>query len=254
MLGRAYSTTLFGIEAIEVDIEAQVSSALKRFTMVGLPDSVLKEAKDRVRCAIENSGFSFPSGEVVINLAPATLPKTGAGFDLAIALSILSAIGVVNPVSLQSKIALGELALDGSVKPARGVLAAACFVKDFGDRELLIAEESVPEACIVKNANVRSVRSLLEAAAYVNGEIALPEATAVFKPPRQDCAITFGDVIGQFTAKRALEIVAGGGHNMLMIGPPGAGKSMLAERICSIMPPLAPEEQIEVTKIYAAYA
>jgi magnesium chelatase family protein len=254
MLGRAYSPVLFGIDAVGIDVETQINSGLKRFTMVGLPDGVLKEARERVRCALENSGFGFPSGDVVVNLSPAALPKSGSGFDVAIALSILAAQGLVSQQSLDSRLLLGELALDGTIKPAKGVLAAACLTKAREGWELLIPEQSAAEAVIVDGITVRCVSSLLDAVMFLNGEREIPVAESIRRVSGPPSTLTFGDVVGQYEAKRALEIVAAGGHNLLMVGPPGAGKSMLAARLRSILPPLVPEEQIEVTKIYAAHA
>jgi len=257
MVARVSSSTLIGIDAVRIDIETQIISALRRFAIVGLPDGVLREAKDRVRCAIENSGFSFPSGELVVNLSPAGLPKTGSGFDLGIALSVLAAAGYISPRALERILVLGELALDGSIKPVPSVLAAACLTKSLPDYELLIPIESSKELHMFSNLRIRAVSTLAESVLHFSGEREVPlmsceKAVALQAAQRSEAG--FGDVVGQYAAKRAMEIVAAGGHNLLMVGPPGSGKSMLAARLPSILPPLSLEEQIEVSKVYAAHA
>ena len=255
MVARVSSSTLIGIDAVRVDIESEIISSLKRFAIVGLPDGVVREAKDRVRCAIESSGFPFPFGEVVVNLSPAGLPKSGSGFDLAIALSILGAAGLIPAHTLKKCIVLGELALDGTIKPVPSILAAACLVRNLSGFELLVPEDSAEALRNMNGLRARTAKSLGEAALHFLQKSELPlvdcDAVPMATAPSH---LDFSDVVGQQTAKRVLEIVAAGGHNLLMVGPPGSGKSMLAARVPSILPPLAPEEQIEVSKIYAAYA
>lgn len=257
------STTLFGVNAVSVVIETQILSSAKRFSLVGLPDGVLKESKERVRCAIMNSGFSFPQGEVVVSLSPASLPKSGAGFDLAIALSVLGATGLIDTEQLRGSIVLGELALDGSVRTVRGALGAACFLRDRHRREgwegeLFVPVDNAREAALAEGVRIRPVPSLLALMLHLSGrrELAL-------EPPRQGRSAAeqsrsgadpgFGDVLGQHAAKRALEIVAAGGHNICLSGPPGAGKSMLARRLVSLLPDLSAEESLEATKIHSAH-
>ncbi|MCB0324887.1 MAG: YifB family Mg chelatase-like AAA ATPase, partial [Bdellovibrionales bacterium] len=253
MAAYASSTALIGIDAVRVEVEAQVISALKRFAIVGLPDGVVREAKDRVRCAIQNSGLSFPDHEVIVSLAPASLPKFGARFDLAIALSVLAADGQLDPHSLRGKLILGELALDGRLKPVPGDLASAIELRRTGGGELLLPYENASFAATVEGISVIGMTSLLEAVSYLQKRMP-PRPLPPLAPRRGPRAgeITFRDVVGQHAAKRALEVAAAGGHNLLMVGPPGAGKSMLAQRVNSILPPLTNAELLEVQKIYSA--
>ena len=253
MFSRVLTTTLCGIEAGCVQVETQIFGALRRFNIVGLPDGVIREAKDRVRCAIENSGFSFPKSEVIVSLAPASLPKLGAGLDLAIAISILAADGQIKREAIAERVFLGELALDGSVRRAPGALAAACFVRDrrAKRREFFSSWQCASVAAQVKGISSYGLRSLHELVGFLNGEIELLPLSAKSFAQSFESGLGFSDVIGQEEAKRALEIAACGGHNFLMLGPPGSGKSMLAERFIHIMPPLSSEEALEVAKIYA---
>lgn len=258
-LGRSYSATLLGLDAVRVEIQAQITSALKRFVVVGLPDSALREAKERVRCAIEQSGFDFPRGEVVVSLAPADLPKNGSSFDLAIALAILAASGVVEPSRLTDFLALGELGLDGTVKPLRGSFGLA-----FGAAEsrgpglrVLAPLENLAELSLIRSVRSQAVRDLRQAVLAINSPEEYRPSVVAIDPPvpcEQQHPVTLSDIVGQPVAKRTLEIVAAGGHNLLMVGPPGAGKSMLASALRSIMPPMTEEERLEVLRIHSAFS
>ena len=250
---RTFSSTLIGIEAIKVEVETQIISGLKRFSIVGLPDGVVKEAKDRVKCALENSGFEFPSSEVIVSLAPASLPKMGSGFDLAIAVGILSASGAIAPNFLGKNIFLGELALDGHIKQTGSELASAFLLKKTEEISYLyVSTSALSSLQYFPEFNVRFVESLADLVALLvenkKSNVAIPKVLQPkFKKGRD-----FSDVIGHQFAKRALQVAAAGGHNVLMIGPPGSGKTMLAERLPSIMPILSKKEFLEVNKIYSA--
>jgi magnesium chelatase family protein len=257
MAVRAFSTTLLGIEAVPIDVETEVISGLRRFTIVGLPDGVVREAKDRVRCALENSGFQFPHEEVIVSLAPAALPKLGSGFDVAIALSVLAGGGGIDPVLLDDLVFVGELALDGRIKEVGSELASAILVQKSRKKRTLVVStgartllEKFSGLSIVYAGSFLDLVARLKGGTLDNPGYVLN--LSVKEPERIDSIPTFRDVVGQHAAKRALQIAAAGGHNLLMVGPPGGGKTMLAERFASILPPLSNEEFLEVNQIYSA--
>jgi len=251
-VARATTITLIGIEAAEVRVEAQIFGALRRFTIVGLPDGVVREAKERVRCAIESCGLSFPAAEVVVNLSPAELPKFGSGFDLAIALAILAASAQLPVASLEGRLFLGELRLDGSLLRGTGAMQAAALALTRGLGEVILPARQSTFARMIPGANVTGASSLSEVLNYLAQGTMPQQPPAHLVSPSEEQLEDFGDVVEQQAAKRALQIAAGGGHNLIMIGPPGAGKSMLSRRLNSLLPPLREQEAIEVAKIYSA--
>jgi magnesium chelatase family protein len=254
MLARIRSAALHGIEVATVSVEVDVASGLPAFATVGLPDSAVRESRDRVRAAIRNAGFDFPADRITVNLAPADLRKEGAAFDLPMALGILQATGVVKGDHLDGGLVLGELSLDGRVRPVRGVLPVALHCRRHGYAPLVVPEANAAEASVVERVDVVPVATIADAVEFLKGERGV-------EPARPDGArwlgihsgdgMDFTDVRGHAHAKRALEIAAAGGHNVIMIGPPGAGKTMLARRLASILPPLSLEEAIEVSVVWS---
>ncbi len=253
MSSKTISTTLLGIDAVRVDVEAQVAGLKSRFAIVGLPDGILKESKDRIRCAITSSGFKFPLGEIIVSLSPASLPKIGANFELAIALCILAMENQIPKQALINRVFLGELTLDGLIRSVSGVLSSAIFVrKNLSKSELIVPKDNLSQAKLIEGVKAQGAISLQEVALYLRGDLKTLETniTPIKTIPKKQ--FTFADVVGQHSAKRALEISAAGEHNLLMVGPPGAGKSMLSQRIISLLPPLNTFEMVELTKIYSA--
>jgi magnesium chelatase family protein len=258
MLACVRTAAVFGVEACPVHVEVDVSFGLPGFTMVGLPDTSVRESRDRVRSAIRNSGFEFPPHRITVNLSPAGVRKGGASFDLPIALGILAASGVVKRRHVADLVLLGELSLDGSIHVTRGVLPIAAAARRDGLTGILLPAGNASEAAIVSDLDVIAVSSLVDAVRALNEPGSHPSWRPVPLSPRaspaQSVALAppdLADVRGQLLARRALEFAAAGGHNLLLVGPPGAGKTMMARRVAGILPPLGFEEALEVTAVHS---
>lgn len=253
MLVRVYSACLGGVEATLVRVEVDVAHGLPVFATVGLPDAAVRESRERVRAAVRNSGFTFPLDRITVNLAPADLRKEGVSFDLPIALGLLAATGAIRPEALAGSLVAGELALDGSVHPVRGILPMALAAARGRLGAALVPVANAPEAATIDGLSVHPVGSLAEAALHLSGH--RPIAPAHRDPARllaaQPDEVDLLDVRGQAHAKRALEVAAAGGHHVLLVGPPGAGKTMLARRLATILPRLSLAEAIEVSQVWS---
>jgi magnesium chelatase family protein len=251
MLARVFSAALAGIEAALVRVEVDVSHGLPSFATVGLPDPAIRESRDRVRAAIRNSGFVFPQDRVTVNLAPADLRKEGVSYDLPIALGLLAATGAIKRDRLGTLLVAGELALDGGIHPVRGVLPMALAAARGKLGGCLLAPANAAEAAVVGGSVVYPVTSLAEAAAFLNAERVVEPIVVDGGSLGLGDDVDFAEVRGQPHAKRAIEVAAAGAHNVLLVGPPGTGKTMLARRLPTILPPLTLTEAIEVTRIWS---
>ncbi|MCL2089626.1 MAG: YifB family Mg chelatase-like AAA ATPase [Micrococcales bacterium] len=254
-LGRTYAVALVGMRAHLVEVEAHLAASIPAFSLVGLPDTALSEARDRVRAAVASAGLVWPSRRITVNLSPATLPKSGSGFDLAVAVAVLAGAGLVDAERVAGVVHLGELGLDGRLRPVRGVLPAVAGAVAAGRTRIVVPAGNADEAQLVPGAEVRAADHLTQVAAWYGAEVEVPDDV---RPVRDAPALAaraveadLADVLGQDDARRGLEVAAAGGHHLLLVGPPGTGKTMLARRLPGLLPDLDADASVEVTAVHS---
>jgi len=251
-LARAFSVALIGLDGHVVEVEADLAQGLPGLTVIGLPDAALAEARDRIRAAVVNSGEAWPSRRITLALSPAALPKRGSGFDLALAAAVLAANGVVPAEALLGRVLVGELGLDGRVRPVRGVLPAVLTAVRAGVERVVVPLENLAEARLLPGVQARGVGRLRDLIALLTGADYDETPPALVVPPTGPVtALDMLDVAGAFDGRTAVEVAAAGGHHVLLLGPPGSGKTMLAERLPGLLPPLRLSEALEVTAIHS---
>ena len=256
MLSKILSATLIGIDAHVIEVEVDITSkGLPHFSTVGLPDAAVKESKDRVRAALKNTGFNFPLKQITVNLAPADIKKEGSSFDLPIAIGIITAEGIIDPAASEGYLISGELSLDGKIKPVKGALSMATMARNKKLKGLILPQENAGEAAVVEGVSVFGISSLPELIEFFRGMLTVEPAYVDISSVMEENSLyqdDFSDVKGQEHVKRAIEVAATGSHNMLMIGPPGSGKTMLARRIPGILPEMTFEESLQTTRIHSS--